>query len=194
MFHCYCCFCLTSAIKCEVCVDESDEGYFTVDRDGTIYSVSGGAREFSNYPLKITAINQFGGKESSSYVIVNTLASTFIVELLLNISYQSFFGDLDKYVEWLDDQVPSQDTFQLLSHHIQDGLVNASLYVVQGTYYPNQTSPEVTSTTLVPKPFLSVETVCQLHYNPLPLVLDCRQRLDSKREAPIRGLLSAACV
>ena len=159
-----------------MCIDEVDKGYFTIDSGGTIYSVSGGVRKFSNFPLKITAINRSGEKSSSSYVIVNTLASTFITELLLNISYQNFTSDLDSYVEWLDDQVPSRDTFQALTHHIQDGLVNISLYVVQGRYFPNQTSPEVTSTDLAPKPFLSVETVCAQYYSPLTVVLDCQQR------------------
>ena len=159
-----------------VCIDEVDEESFAIDRDGTVYSVSGGARRFSNFPLRITAINQFGRKESSAYVIVNTLASSVITELLLNISYQNFTGDLDRYVQWLDDQVPSRDTFQPLSHHIQDGLVNISLYVVQGTYFPNQTSPEVTSSDLAPKPFLSVAFVCAQYYSSLAVVLSCLPR------------------
>ncbi|KAI6653485.1 hypothetical protein LOD99_3381 [Oopsacas minuta] len=160
-----------------------------VDKEGTLYSVSEVNRNFANYPLKITAINKFGGKESSTYVIVNTLRANLITELLLNISYQEFDANINTYVMWLDDQVPSTDTFQLVEYHIQDGIVNVSLYVVQGIYYPNNTSPDVDSIDLDPKPFLTVETVCELYYSELSKVLICKERFEVETIEPAASSL-----
>lgn len=159
-----------------MCVDAVDENDFMIDRGGTLYSVKDDKTDFDNYHVVVTARNQFGGKESSTNVIVNTLTANFIAELLLNISYQDFIDNIDDNLRWLDDQVPPQDTFQLVEYHIQDGIVNVSLYVKQGVYYANNTNPGVSTLGSDPKPFLQVETICDLYFSDLKDVLECRER------------------
>ena len=147
-----------------------------IDSGGTLYSVKEEKTDFENYYVVVTARNQNGGKESSTNVIVNTLTANFITELLLNISYQVFTDNIDENLMWLDDQVPSQDTFQLVEYHIQDGIVNVSLYVKQGVYYANNTSPGASTLGSGPKPFLQVQTICDLYFSDLKEVLACRER------------------
>ena len=147
-----------------------------VDRGGTLYSVKEEKTDFANYQVIVTARNELGGKESSTNIIVNTLTANFITEILLNISYQDFIDNIDVNLRWLDDQVPPQDTFQLVEYHIQDGIVNVSLYVKQGVYYANNTSPGASTLGSGPKPFLQVQTICDLYFNDLKEVLVCQER------------------